>query len=145
MRGHFGIGILNHKNSTNIGTLFRSAYCFGANYIYTIGKEYKRDASDTPNSSMHIPYYHYSSIEDFLSQLPKNTQVVCIENSQNAIPIKRFCHPERAVYLLGNESSGLDTELTERFPTTILPSSTCLNVGIAGSIVMFDRITKFEK
>lgn len=145
MRGHYGIGILNYKHNCNIGTLFRSAYCFGADYIFTVGKEYKRDSADTPNAVKHIPYTNYDSIEELLEYMPKGAKLICVENSENAIPIKKFSHPERACYLLGSEVSGLPIELTNRFQTTILPSKVCLNVGITGSILMFDRLNKIGK
>jgi len=46
-RGFFGIGIQNIKTESNIGTLWRSANILGADFIYTIGKRYKKQSSDT--------------------------------------------------------------------------------------------------
>lgn len=46
-RGYFGIGIYNPKTETNMGTLWRSAYNFGADFIFTIGMRYKKMGSDT--------------------------------------------------------------------------------------------------
>lgn len=141
-KGYYGVGILNPRKVGNIGSLFRSAFCFGADFIYTIGSKYKRDAGDTPNSVKNIPYFHFSTIEDFLKGKPEDSIIVCVENSEKAIPIKKFSHPARACYLLGSEVSGIPAELTGRFPTVIIPTSQCLNVSVAGSIVLYDRINK---
>lgn len=144
-RGYFGIGIYNPIKSANVGALYRSAFCFGANYIYTIGAKYKRDKSDTPNAANHIPYFHYSSLEEFLAAVPKGCVITCIENTDKAIPLTKFSHPEKACYLLGSEVTGLPKELTDKYPTTIIPTTACLNVSTAGSITMFDRISKGSK
>ena len=58
-RGYFAIGIYESKTETNIGTLWRSAYNFGADFIFTIGKRYKKEPSDTTKSERHIPLYGY--------------------------------------------------------------------------------------
>ena len=54
MRGYFGIGIQNAKTDENIGTLWRSAFIMGASFIFTIGKRYKKQATDTPKSWKNI-------------------------------------------------------------------------------------------
>lgn len=36
-RGYFGIGVYHSKNADNIGTLWRSAAIFGADFIFTNG------------------------------------------------------------------------------------------------------------
>ena len=46
-RGFFGVGIENTKTHQNIGTLWRSASIMGASFMFTIGKRYKKQASDT--------------------------------------------------------------------------------------------------
>ncbi len=142
MKGYYGVGLYNPRKTGNIGSLFRSALCFGADFIYTIGSKYKRDCGDTPNSVKHIPYFHFPTIEDFLKGIPEKAVIVCVENTEKAIPIKKFSHPARACYLLGSEVSGIPEELTIRFPTVIIPSSQCLNVSVAGSIVLYDRVMK---
>ena len=37
-KGYFGIGIINPKSKTNVGSLWRSANILGASFIFTIGK-----------------------------------------------------------------------------------------------------------
>ena len=54
-----------------------------------------------------------------------------------------FKHPDIAVYLMGNEQCGLHPNITNQCHSLIkLPGSYSLNVAVAGSIVMYDRINK---
>jgi tRNA G18 (ribose-2'-O)-methylase SpoU len=142
-RGYFGIGIQNPKTEENIGTLWRSAFIMGASFIFTIGRRYKKQASDTPKSWKHIPLYHYESFEDFFKSMPTDCKLVGIELTDQSTPISEFKHPERCIYLLGAEDNGLTNEaITRCHELIILPGEYCLNVSVAGSIVMFDRNQK---
>ena len=142
-RGYFGIGIYMPKTEQNIGTLWRSAFCFGASYIFTIGRRYKKQCSDTVQAFRHIPLIEYPSFQSFIETRPMDAQIVAIENCSGAKEIGSFCHPERAIYLLGAEDNGIPTSILEQTNhTIILPGRFCLNVSVAGSIVMFDRLSK---
>lgn len=147
MRGYFGIGIFAPKNEVNIGTLWRSAYIFGAAFIFTIGRRYKAQASDTVAAPRHIPLLNYLTYEDFMEHEPSNCQIICVENNEGAAPLAGFRHPERAVYLLGAEDNGLPAKILERHQSIIIESERpfSLNVATAGTIVMYDRISKGGK
>ena len=143
MRGYFGIGIFHGKNNENIGTLWRSANIMGADFIFTIGKRYKKQCSDTMKTPRHIPLFHYVDWDDFMNHVPYCCPVVAVELNENSIPIKNFVHPERCVYLLGAEDNGIPDSVLRKCQSIIqLPGDFCLNVSVAGSIVMFDRINK---
>lgn len=146
LRGFFGIGILNGKTIENVGTLWRSADLLGAKYIFTIGKRYKRQATDTMKSFKNIPLFHYETFEDFYKVLPYGCMLAGIELHNNSTDIKEFNHPQRCVYLLGAEDSGLTTEAIEKCHHIIqLPGRYSMNVSVAGSIVMYDRVLKLSK
>ena len=144
MRGYFGIGIYNVKNKCNVGTLLRSAYIYGASFVFTIGKRFKKQSSDTIKSYRHIPLFQYKDIEDWKENIPYDCQPICIEISDNAIELNEFNHPERAVYLLGAEDHGLPDKILKNYKTIIIPTyrDFCLNVATAGSVVMYDRWIK---
>ena len=100
-RGYYGIGIYNGKNVANIGTLWRSAAILGADFIFVIGKRYRKQCSDTMNTPRHIPLYHYDDWNDFFKHVPYDCPVVAVELDENSIPLESYNHRERCIYLLG--------------------------------------------
>jgi len=141
-RGYFGIGIIAGKTPENLGMLFRSAKAFEANFIFTIGCRYKRQSSDTINSSKHIPLFEFRDFEDFKNHIPKDAKLVGIEEG-SFHEIRSFVHPERAIYILGAEDTGIPPEIISKCDMCVsIPTMHCLNVSVAGSILMFDRKTK---
>lgn len=143
MRGFFEIGIYRGKTPANVGTLWRSAYQLGAHGIYTVGRRYPNQASDTVKAHRHIPLREFQDMDDFVSAIPFGCPIVAIE--MGGKPLANFAHPERAVYLLGAEDHGIPAPALVRCHHVIsLPSvrTQSYNVAVAGSLVMFDRLTK---
>ena len=144
-RGYFGIGIENTKTKANIGTLWRSAYSLGASFIFVIGNRYKKQASDTVKAIRHIPMYHYDTFDDFYENMPKDCQLIGVDNVTKARNLIDYGHPERAIYLLGAEDNGLSKQAMEKCHSLVqFDSKFCLNVAVAGSIIMYDRQTKLK-
>lgn len=142
-RGFFGIGIERSKTPVNVGTLWRSAGILGASFIFTIGRRYPRQASDTIKSWRHIPLWTFETLDDFYEHLPYDCQLVGVELDERAKPLATFKHPERCCYLLGAEDHGLTNAAIERcHRLVVLPGDYSLNVATAGSIVLYDRVTK---
>ena len=137
-----GIGIYHPKTTENIGTLWRSAHNFGADFILTIGKRYKKQASDTTKAERHIPLYEYSSFEDFRNHLPKGCNLVFVEQTVGAKNLREVAHPEAAAYILGAEDYGVPEELMRGYQKVFIGTPLCLNVAVAGSIVLYDRQSK---
>ena len=142
-RGYFGIGVYQPKTEANIGTLWRSAHCFGANFIFVVGRRYRKQPSDTTNALLHVPLFEFPTLEDMEVHKPVNCPTICIEISSKARDLKTIIHPERAIYILGAEDYGLPEEfLRGRQVIQVEGAKYCLNVAVAGSIVMWDRYVK---
>lgn len=142
-RGYFGIGIFHCKTETNVGTLWRSAAILGADFIFTIGKRYQAQSSDTVKTPRHIPLYHYKDYDDFFQHVPYSCPVIAVELADNSLPLETFVHPERCIYLLGAEDNGIPNSILMRCQNTVqLIGEFCYNVSTAGSIVMYDRAVK---
>ncbi len=136
----FGIGIQNGKTPENLGVLWRTAQNMGASFIFTIGNRYAKQACDTHNAVKAMPYFHYSTFEDFYMHLPKGAMLVGVELTDTAVALETFQHPKRCVYLLGAEDHGLSKKAIEKSHFLVKFSSTLsVNVAVAGSIVMYDR------
>ena len=145
-RGFFGIAILNPKREPNVGVLWRSASIFGASFIATVGKvRYKHNGSDTMKSWKHLPLFHFESIDDLRLHLPKDCSLVGVEMTAKSSNLQSYVHPERALYLLGAEDWGIPFEVIQKLDYVIKISTQIdisLNVGVAGSIVCYDRCLK---
>lgn len=142
-RGYFGIGVFHGKNEQNIGTLWRSANILGADFIFTVGKRYSRQCSDTMETPRHIPLFNFENWEDFQKHIPYDCPVIAVELDDNSVPIKHFIHPQRCIYLLGAEDVGIPQDVLKKCKCIVqLPGDRCMNVSVAGSIVMYDRVNK---
>ncbi len=138
---YFEIGIHFPKNSANLGTLWRTAYQLGAAGIFTIGRPYRRQTSDSFHTPENIPYRNFAAFEDFLAARPSGAQLVAVE--MGGTPLRAFTHPDLAIYLLGSEDNGLPPKVLERCDHIIGLESVrkaSFNVAITGSIVMYHRV-----
>ena len=143
MRGYFGVGIYHPKTEQNIGTLWRSAEAFGASFICTIGRRYKKQGSDTTKTYRQIPLFHFEDLDDFSQHIPFGAELVAVEQTSSSVNLKEFAHPDRAVYLLGAEDHGLPPKILERCRKIVaIELPVCINVAVAGSIILFDRNNK---
>lgn len=139
----FGIGIYKPKTEHNIGSLWRTAYIMGAQYIFLIDKRYKRQGTDVLNTWSRIPLFQYPNFDDFYKAIPYNSRLVGVELDDEAQDLKDFEHPRRGIYLLGAEDGGLPKDVQERCHQLVkLPGNYSLNVAVTGSIVIYDRLTK---
>lgn len=144
--GFYGIGCLNMKTNFNYGSLFRTAQIFDADFIFIIGNRFKPQCSDAMKSWKNLPTYHYQNFKDFNDHRPFACRLIGIEMSENSIPIADFEHPRQACYLLGAEDIGLTREALDHCQSIVqLPGDEPLNVSVAGSLVLFDRLQKTNK
>jgi tRNA G18 (ribose-2'-O)-methylase SpoU len=142
-RGYFGVGVFHPKHEVNIGTLWRSAYQMGADFVFTIGRRYDVQAADTTKAWRNIPLMHYQGFDDFREHLPFSCRIVAVEMGGKSL--STFTHFERCIYLLGAEDSGLPQDVLNKCHYVVsldairIPS---YNVAVAGSIVLYDRMNK---
>jgi len=140
-RGYFAIGAERMSKSLNLGNLMRSAHGFGAAFTFTIGARYSalEALADTSRGNLHLPHYDWSGIGDIA--LPKGCRLVGVELLDEAIDLPRFLHPAQAAYVLGPEKGSLSPELLARCDVAVkIPTRFCVNVAMAGAIVMYDRV-----
>lgn len=141
MSGYFEIGIYHPKTEHNVGTLWRSAWQLGAAGIFTIGRRYKLQASDTYKTGMNIPLRHYETFEEFQLVRPVGALLVAVE--MGGEPMSEFAHPRSAVYLLGAEDHGLPKDVIEQCNSCVSLEAvrqSSYNVAVAGSLLMYDRM-----
>ncbi len=142
MRGYFGIGIEGISKAMNVGSLFRTAHAFGASFMFTVSAAYARaegGKSDTSDAPGHVPFYSFPDVASMI--VPDGCRLVGVELLDEAIELPSFRHPSQAVYVMGPERHSLSAEMTERCQFVVkIPTLFCVNVGIAGAIIMYDRL-----
>lgn len=143
--GSFAVGVFQPKIEANIGSLYRSAYLYNAAFIFTVGRRYTQQASDTPKTSRHIPLFHFTDIDDLRAHLPLDWPLVSVELDERSINLNSFSHPRNVCYLLGAEDRGLPQTVLDashaivQIPT---PKPQSMNVASAGAVLLYDRQLK---
>jgi tRNA G18 (ribose-2'-O)-methylase SpoU len=141
MRGYFAAGVEGVSKAMNLGNLIRIAHAFGASFFFTVDARVKLgDAqSDTSRAQGQIPYYAFPTIADF--RLPVGCELIGIEITDDAIELPRFRHPLRAAYVFGAERMSLSNPMLARCAHVVrIPTRFSINVGMAGAIVLYDRL-----
>lgn len=144
-RGFFAIGVWHPKTAANIGTLWRHATIYGAAFVFTVGRRYQPQASDTTTTPRHTPLFHFDDIADLRAHLPWSAPLVGVELDPRAVSLTGYVHPERAVYLLGAEDHGLPPAVTDECHALVqipTPAPWSMNVSVAGTLVLHDRNIK---
>lgn len=140
-RGYFAIGAERMSKALNLGNLMRSAHAFGASFTFTVGATYHalEARADTSKGQWHLPHYNWRTLEEMA--LPQGCRLVGVELIEEAIDLPSFRHPMRAAYVLGPEMGSLSPELLARCDEVVrIPTRFCINVAMAGAIVMYDRV-----
>lgn len=140
-RGYFAIGAQGISKPLNLGNMIRSAHAFGASFVFTVGAHYRavEAYSDTSKAPAHVPLYNWESCEDM--HLPEGCRLVGVELLEDAAELPSFRHPLQAAYILGPERGALSPEILEKCDHIVhIPTAFCINVAMAGAIVMYDRV-----
>ena len=145
-KGYYGLGILHGKHEVNYWSMFRTAQILNADFLFTIGKRFKVHVADTMNCYKHMPVFSYDNFKDFNDHRPFDSRLIGIEMCEKSVLLEDFEHPKRAIYLLGSEDNGLTKEAIDHCQYIIkLHGDRSMNVSVAGSIVLYDRYTQFNK
>ena len=143
MRGYFGIGAEGISKPMNLGALMRTGHAFGASFAFSVSAAAKVRTvynADTSKTFESIPYYGWAAMDDM--ELPKGCQLVGVELTEDAVELPSFRHPRAAAYVLGRERGDLSPEMLERCDHVVkIPTKFCVNVSVAGALVMYDRVT----
>lgn len=141
-RGYFALGVEGISKPRNAGNLFRTAHAFGASFVFAIAADVpirKIHGADTSRAAENMPLYEYDTVAAL--ELPKGCRLVGVEFLEDAIELPSFRHPDRAAYVLGSERGSLSPALQARCDFIVkVPTSFCINVGVAGAILLYDRM-----
>lgn len=144
------IGLVNPKSPTNVGGVMRAAGCYRADAVTYTGKRYALAAkhrgeqynTDTKGAGLTIPL---TGVECLLEGLDVDTQVICVDLVEGAIPLPEFQHPDKAIYLFGPEDGTIDQYLIDRADAVVyMPTVGCMNLASSVNVLLYDRLAKGE-
>ncbi len=142
MRGYFAVGVDGVSKAMNLGNLIRISNAFGASFFFSVNAQVKlADAaqSDTSHAQGVMPYYAFRSVEEF--RLPVGCRLIGVEIADDATELPRFRHPQRAAYVFGSERLSVSEAMLKRCEFVVkIPTRFSINVGMAGAIVLYDRL-----
>ena len=74
-------------------------------------------------------------------RLPIGCRLVGVEITDDAVELPRFRHPMRAAYVFGAERLSLSPKVLKACAFVVkIPTRFSINVGMAGAIVLYDRL-----
>lgn len=124
-----------------MGAVARATGCFDADYMATIGTKYDHHATAVGHER-HVPIWYFNKFRDLKVSFPWDTKIVAVDYNDDATPLSEYQHPERAMYVLGEEGPGFEQypEVLERADDTVyIDAEYCMNVAVAGNMVLRDR------
>lgn len=132
-------------NPENIGSLVRLADNVGAEEVLIVGDNFQLRQSSinrTGGLSMKNIRLSFVSEETFFSGITPGYQLVAVETSPDSENLFSVRLPEKVVFVMGNERSGLPPEFLERCQITVhIPmTGKCksMNVSHALAVVLFE-------
>jgi tRNA G18 (ribose-2'-O)-methylase SpoU len=142
VRGYFAVGVDGVSKAMNLGNLMRISHAFDASFFFTVNAAVKLSDtrySDTSQMQGALPYYRYDTADDF--RLPTGCRLVGVEITEDAVELPRFRHPLRAAYIFGGERLSISSNILSRCEFVVkIPMRFSINVGMAGAIVLYDRL-----
>ncbi|MDE2464860.1 MAG: RNA methyltransferase [Alphaproteobacteria bacterium] len=142
MRGYFAVGVDGVSKAMNLGNLQRIAHAFDASFFFTVNAQVRMrdvESADTSHAAGQMPVYRYQSAEDL--RLPVGCRLVGVEITDDAVELPRFRHPARAAYVFGSERMSLSEPVLRACAFVVrIPTRFSINVGMAGAIVLYDRL-----
>lgn len=141
MRGYSSIGLFRPKDRNNIGGVMRAAMVYGASMVAIQGdRSAVSSSADTTKAWRHIPVLRGG---DLFEMVPYDCVPVAVDLIEDAVPLPRFQHPERAFYIFGPEDGTLGKQHTDRCRWKVMvPTRFCMNLAATVNVILYDRLAK---
>lgn len=132
----------------NFGSVVRSANFLGAKEVFYFGKKHW-DKRSSVGTHHYTNVKHIFSLEDLL-KLKELYSFVALENNINRNPVKlsSFEWKKNSLIIIGEESVGLPNEILDICDSIVeisgFGSVRSLNAAVAGSVAMYDYVSKYQ-
>ena len=137
----------NIRSAFNVGSIFRTAECFGAQKIYLCGytplPTQEKLAKTAMGTDSLVEWEESAKILELISKLKAvGYLVVALETTSHAIPLETKFANQRVAFVVGNERFGLDAEILELCDEVreipLRGEKNSLNVGVAVAIAAYE-------
>lgn len=135
------------RSAFNVGSIFRSAECFGVSHIYLCGytptPENKKVQKTAMGTDEHVKWSTHPSIEQVITELKKDRfTIYALETTTHSIDISKTKFKKKCALILGNEALGI-SEKTLKFADEIIQIpllgwKNSLNVGVCAAICCYE-------
>lgn len=137
----------NLRSAFNVGSIFRTAECFGVSKIYLCGytplPTQEKLAKTSMGTSQLTDWEEVPKITNILNKLrAENYHVVGLETTSHALPLQSDFAKSPTAFILGNERFGLDAETLdlchEVRKIDLRGQKNSLNVSVAAAIATYE-------
>ena len=143
----FAVAAWEITKEHNVGTLVRTAHAAAADEVILLGdRDWNVEAAKT--SELYTRIVQLPATPDALRAhlRSRGWELVAVELAERSTNLFEARYPERPCFLLGAELHGLPTELLDEATLVVeIPQwglVPCLNLAVAGSLVVYDHLAK---
>lgn len=143
----FAVAAWEISKEHNVGTLVRTAHAAAAAEVILLGdRDWNVEAARTAELYTEVVQLE-ADIDLLLAHLERRRwTLVTVELADDAVNLFDATYPERPCFLLGAELGGVPRELVDASALVVrIPQwglVPCLNLAVAGSIVVYDYLAK---
>ncbi|HSN54008.1 MAG TPA: TrmH family RNA methyltransferase [Candidatus Sulfomarinibacteraceae bacterium] len=146
----FAVAAWEISKEHNVGTLVRTAHAAAAEEVILLGdRDWNVEAARTAELYTRIVQLPADSGALRAHLAERRWDLVAVELAEGATPLFEAVYPPRPCFLLGAELGGLPPELVEAAALVVeIPQwglVPCLNLAVAGSIVVYDHLGKLDR
>jgi len=137
----------NLRSAFNVGSIFRTAECFGVSKIYLCGytplPSQEKLAKTAMGTDALVEWQEAPKISELLKSLRnENYNIVALETTSHAVDLAKDFPAGPTAFVLGNERFGVDPEIlelcTEVRKISLRGQKNSLNVGVATAIATYE-------
>lgn len=145
----FAVAVWNLTKDHNVGSLVRTAHAAAATEVLLVGdRDWNVEAAST--AELYTEIVFLDGAKALLEHLGRQRwSLVAVELAPASVSMFEADYPERPCFLLGAERGGVPQQLMEAAALTVeIPQwglVGCLNVAAAGSIVIYDHLSKLHR
>lgn len=143
-----GIAVVldNIRSAHNVGSAFRSADSFGADFIAVCGISAAPPSAEIHKSALgaedSVPWKYFRETSDALEYLrEKGYGIISVEQTESAVSIENYRRDGKTAYVFGNEVDGVQQSVVDSSDgALVIPqfgTKHSLNVSVCIGVVLF--------